>query len=236
MIDQLIGQKPRLIILSKRDLADPAITKEWLQVLNQNNVRAIAMDFNHDNLKMITLECQMLMKEKIDRQIRKGINPRAIRAMVCGIPNVGKSTLINRIAKRKIAKVADMPGVTKALQWVKIDNQLELLDTPGVLWPKFEDPQTALMLAITGAINDKVLDLEYIAKSAYDYLVQYYPELLIQRYGALPEDFSQIVQMLGQQRGLLNNNGEVDRNKVYVMLLDEMRGNNFKGVTWQRIG
>jgi ribosome biogenesis GTPase A len=235
MIEQLVKGKPRLIILSKKDLADPSLTAAWLEHLRRDQVRAIAMDFHHDNLKLIVNECQLVMEEKIQRQIRRGIKPRAIRAMVCGIPNVGKSTLINRLAKKKVANVADMPGVTKALQWFKVDQQLEILDTPGVLWPKFDDPQSALMLAITGAIADKVLDLEYVAQQAYQYLLQYYQDLLIRRYGPLPADFAMLVEQLGQQRGLLISNGIVNREKVYTMLLDEMRSDYFKGVTWERI-
>lgn len=176
MIEELTRQKPRLIVLSKKDKAEAEATREWIAALQNENVKVLALDLLHDSLeKKIVAASQELMKAKIERMKRRGIRPRAIRAMVAGIPNVGKSTMINSLAKRKAAQTGDRPGVTKALQWVKVGKELELLDTPGVLWPKFEDEKVGLLLAVTGAIRDDILPLEEIAYWAMGWLQAHYP-------------------------------------------------------------
>ena len=164
LLSDLTKQKPRLIIMSKADKAEPAYSAKWAEKLSGDGIQVVVMDLNHDNvIKVISEAAQELMKAKIERQIRRGIRPRPIRSMVAGVPNVGKSTLINRMAKKKAVQAADRPGVTKSLQWVKVSKELELLDTPGVLWPKFEDEQIGLRLAVSGAIRDEILPLEEVA-------------------------------------------------------------------------
>ncbi|MEG1701848.1 MAG: ribosome biogenesis GTPase YlqF, partial [Erysipelotrichaceae bacterium] len=183
LLAQLTMSKPRLIILSKKDKANNEITKAWIKSLESEFVKVIALDLLKDNIQPIIMqEARHLMKNMIERQIKRGIKPRAIRSMVIGIPNVGKSTFINRMAKRKALEAADRPGVTKNLRWVKIGNELELLDTPGVLWPKFDDPTIALHLAITGAIRDSILPLEDVAYGAMEILLKDYPNELEARF------------------------------------------------------
>ena len=183
MIEELIQQKPRLIILSKKDKADAAITKAWIQTLSNASTMVLALDIITENITpKIVKAVQTLMQAKIERMIRRGMKPRAMRAMVVGVPNVGKSTFINKISKKKIAVTGDRPGVTKSLQWSKINKDLELLDTPGVLWPKFEDERVGILLAITGAIRDEILPLEEIAAWAMRYLLQHHAQALTKRY------------------------------------------------------
>ncbi|MGB4985731.1 MAG: ribosome biogenesis GTPase YlqF [Erysipelotrichaceae bacterium] len=235
LIDELINQKPRLVILSKKDLADDSETKKWINYWSNEHTIVISLNFNNDNLNIINEKCMELMKEKIERQIRKGIKPRANRAMVVGIPNVGKSTLINRLAKKKVANVADKPGVTRALQWVKVSNELELLDTPGVLWPKFEDENTGILLAVTGAINDQILDKQFICHYAYQYLIENYFDKLQKRYDISNDlSFDDFILQLGKYRGFLVTKGEVDLERTYIVFLDEIRSSYFNGVTWQK--
>ena len=186
-------------------------------------------------MKPIVSACKELMKDKIERQIRRGIKPRAIRVMVAGIPNVGKSTLINRLANKKIAQTGDRPGVTKALQWVKVGKELELLDTPGVLWPKFEDAQVGFVLGITGAINDNVLPMEELAVYALRYLKQHYPDLLQERYGIGEEldDPYQMLIVIAKQRGFLLKNEEMDEKRTVETLMREIRDEKIGMISWE---
>ena len=173
MLEKLIQNKPRLIILSKRDKADPQMTAQWIQALEDEQNKVLALDLIRDSYKKTLVSvANELCQALIEKQKRRGIRPRALRAMVCGIPNVGKSTMINTLAKRKAAQTADRPGVTRALQWIKLDKGLELLDTPGVLWPKFEDPQIGLRLALLGAIRDEVINRDELGQYALDWLLK----------------------------------------------------------------
>ncbi|HJC37311.1 MAG TPA: ribosome biogenesis GTPase YlqF [Candidatus Merdibacter merdavium] len=234
LIDELTAHKPRLILLSKKDKADPQISAAWIAALEKAEVKAMAVDLLHEKLeKRITAAAQELMKAKIERMKRRGMRPRAIRAMVVGVPNVGKSTLINALAHRRAAVTGDRPGVTKALQWVKVGNSLELLDTPGVLWPKFEDEEAALRLAVTGAIRDEILPLEEVAFWAMEYLQQHQPQLLLERYGiTLSERPYDNLLEIGRKRGYLMN-GEVDEKRLITAFLREIRDGKIGAVSWE---
>jgi len=236
MLKKMINKKPYLIILSKKDKADDVLTKEWTDHFNNQEISCISMDLLKDNvIKLVKDEVHKIMKPWIERQKSRGINPRAIRVMVTGIPNVGKSTLINRIAKRKIAKTADKPGVTRSLQWIKLDKDIDLLDTPGILWPKFEDEIIGLNLAIVGSINDDILDLERISVYALKKLIKNYPQFLIDRYNIeLEEDPYIFFEKLGRSKGLLRRN-EVDYERCYKFFLTEIRNDKLGKITWEKV-
>ena len=235
MIDELCGQKPRLIILSKKDKADTKATKQWIEALQNDTTAVLALDIHHDNvISSVVKECQQLMQAKIDRMIRRGIRPRAVRAMVVGVPNVGKSTFINRISKKKIAMTGDRPGVTKALQWSKVNANLELLDTPGVLWPKFEDENVGILLAVTGAIRDEILPLDEIAVWAMQYMLKHNADFLRTRYDVeLCDDPYEMFQRIALKRGFLRNQEEIDHKRVIETFIRELRDDKLGAITWE---
>ncbi|WP_214740065.1 MULTISPECIES: ribosome biogenesis GTPase YlqF [unclassified Exiguobacterium] len=226
MVDEITAGKPRLIVLNKADMADPVVTDAWLRALKQEEVEVVAVDAKHSKgLKQLITGAQKLMKEKHDRMREKGRNPGPIRALIIGIPNVGKSTLINRLAGRNIAITGDRPGVTKRQQWIKMKGgEMELLDTPGILWPKFEDQQVGYRLAATGAIKDEILNLDDIALFTVRELQARYPEQLKERFKleTLPEDAVELLEMIGKKRGLISG-GYVDFEKASELLLNELR-------------
>ncbi|MGX7196641.1 ribosome biogenesis GTPase YlqF [Enterococcus olivae] len=184
MLDQILQQKPRLVLINKADLADPIQTKQWEKYFTDKGFHVLAINAqDNKGVKNIVPKAKEALKEKIERDRRRGLKPRAIRAMVIGIPNVGKSTLLNRLAGKKIAQTGNKPGVTKGQQWLRYGTELELLDTPGILWPKFEDQEIGKKLALTGAIKDQLLHLDDIAIFGLDYFARYYPSQLSKRYG-----------------------------------------------------
>jgi ribosome biogenesis GTPase A len=232
MIDDILRDKPRLIILNKADLADPEITRKWLAFFKEQGHVAHPVDASTGTgVKEIPEQVKLLLKEKIDRQIARGMNPRAMRALIVGIPNVGKSTLINRMAGKSIAATGDRPGVTKGQQWIKTGGNLELLDTPGILWPKFEDQDVGYRLAVTGAIKEEILNIEDIAFYAVKYLVKDYGSRFQERFGIekLPEDLENpdeivaVMEAVGRKRGCLISGGRVDLEKASRALLHELR-------------
>jgi ribosome biogenesis GTP-binding protein YlqF len=183
MLDQILQQKPRLVLINKADLADPIQTKKWEQYFKNKGFHVLAINAQENKgIKQIIPTCKEALKEKLERDRSRGLKPRAIRAMVIGIPNVGKSTLLNRLAGKKIAQTGNKPGVTKGQQWLRYGTDLELLDTPGILWPKFEDQEIGKKLALTGAIKDQLLHLDDIALYGLDYFARYYPSQLQKRY------------------------------------------------------
>ena len=230
ILDEMAPQKPRLIVLSKIDLADEEKTAEWVSSFTGPNRSCLALDLANDKSvkKQIVNACAELTKEKKERMIRRGIRPRAMRAMACGIPNVGKSTLINRIAGRNSAKTADKPGVTRALTWIKADSTLEILDTPGVLWPKFDDPRTGSLLAATGAINENILDLKEIAMDTIHVIREAYPGILEQEYDApLNTRTDVMLEKIAEKRHLLKGNNELDIDRAASVFLHELRRGKF---------
>lgn len=235
MLDGIIHTKPRLIILSKKDKADPELTKEWITYLEKDNVRVIALDLVHENYKAAIVQAsKTLCASFIEKQKRRGIKPRALRAMVCGIPNVGKSTMINTLAKRKAVKTADKPGVTKSLQWIKLDKDLELLDTPGVLWPKFDDQQIGLKLALLGSIRDEVVTMDELAMFAVEWLMENNPSSLIETYGIEIQDTPwHTLEQVAIKRGYLQK-GQIDENRLMNSFVKDMRENKCGLITWEK--
>lgn len=183
MINDILKNKPRLVILTKSDMADNNYTKKWQQYFKNEGINSLVIDslkgFNVNRIIPLSRE---VLKDKFEKERLKGLKTRPIRGMIVGIPNVGKSTLINKLVNRKVATVANYPGVTKAQQWVRLNDNLDLLDTPGVLWPKFEDPKVGINLALTGAVKDEILRSSDLAEYLVDFLKQYYPNKLHEKY------------------------------------------------------
>lgn len=236
MIDEIIQHKPRLILLNKADMADPKKTALWLDYFASKDMTALAINSQTGNgLSQITQVSKQLLKEKLDRLKSKGVKPRAIRAMIVGIPNVGKSTFINRLAKKNIAKTGNMPGVTKAQQWIKVGKELELLDTPGILWPKFEDQEVGKRLAVTGAIKDTLLNQQELAIYALRFLEQEYPDTLKERYqlNGISEDIVQLFDDIGRNRGVLASGGSIDYDKTAELIIRELRAERLGRLTFE---
>lgn len=237
MIDEIIKNKPRLLLLNKADMADPKVTKEWISYYKENGVHALAINSQEGNgMKQIVSEAKVILKEKFDKMAAKGIRPRAIRALIVGIPNVGKSTLINRLAKKNIAQTGDRPGITKAQQWIKVGKELELLDTPGILWPKFEDQEVGLKLATTGAIKDTILNLQDIAVYALRFLEENYPENLKERFGLeeIPDDIVLLFDEIAKRRGSMMSGGFVDYDKTAELIIREIRTEKLGRLTFEK--
>ncbi|MBS4189211.1 ribosome biogenesis GTPase YlqF [Bacillus sp. FJAT-49705] len=237
MIDEIIQHKPRIILLNKADMADKEKTKQWVKYFNEQGLKAIAINSQAgQGMKEIVAASQEILKEKFDRMKSKGVKPRAIRAMIVGIPNAGKSTLINRLAKRNLAKTGNTPGVTKAQQWIKVGKELELLDTPGILWPKFEDQEVGLKLALTGAIKDTILNLQDIAIYALRFLEKSYPERMKDRYSleVIPEDIVELFDEIGKLRGCLMGRGEIDYDKVTELIIRDFRTEKLGPITLEK--
>lgn len=234
-MDRLTGGKPRLLILNKSDMADERTTQQWLHRLRRSGCAAVAMDCKSGKgVKQFHPALRELLKEQIAQWRAKGLVNRPIHVMVVGIPNVGKSSFINKMAGSKRAKVEDRPGVTRTKQWVKLGDGVEMLDTPGVLWPKFDDQQAAQRLAFTGAINDDVLDIEALAMLLLEYLHEAYPQALTARYKIdLPEGTEGriLLEELGRKRGMLASGGEVNTERAAITLLDEFRSGKLGRIT-----
>ena len=225
-IDSICGSKPRIIVLNRMDLADPAATKKWAAYFKQKGMAVIATDCKtRRGIADFTPAARVACAEKLERDAKRGMN-RPLRVMVVGIPNVGKSTLINQISGRKGAKAENRPGVTRGKQWVTVDSGLQLLDTPGILWPKFEDPEVGMMLAYTGAVKEGVIDLEELACRLMELLHKYYPQTLMDRYKVdAPEGTPgwELLQMAGKNRGFLLARGEIHTERMAKVLVDEFR-------------
>lgn len=238
MIDEIIQHKPRLVLLNKADMADKQVTKEWIHYFQEKNITALAINSHTGTgMKEIVTAAQGILAEKFERYKARGAKPGAIRAMIVGIPNVGKSTLINRLAKKNIAKTGNTPGVTKAQQWIKVGKELELLDTPGILWPKFEDQEVGQKLALTGAIKDAVLNLEDVALFGINFLEEKYPARLkdwLKIEGELPQDTVERFNLIGEKKGLFMGNREIDYDKVTNLIIRDIRNEKFGPLSLER--
>ena len=228
-IDAICGNKPRIIMLNRADQADPQLTRAWADYFNKTlGIPAAAADSRAGTgVGQMAALARSALKEQIARWKEKGQVGRPIRAMVVGVPNVGKSTFINKAAKRKSAKTGDRPGVTRGKQWVSVDSGLELLDTPGILWPKFEDETIGLHLAFTGAVKDEVTDLEGLACALLELLRNRYPQAVKERYKVAELEGRQGWELLedcAKNRGMRISGGEVDTERMAKLLLDEFRG------------
>lgn len=235
MIDEVIHQKPRILILNKMDLADEHETAKWIRYFDEQGIRAVAINsFEGKGLQVVTKVAKEVLAPKIERMKKRGIRPGAIRAMIVGIPNVGKSTLINRLAHKNIAKTGNKPGVTKAQQWIKYEKELELLDTPGILWPKFEDPEIGQKLALTGAIKDTIVNMEDLAMYGLRFLSNRYSERLEERYGfaTVEDNTAELFEAVGARRKAYTTGGEIDYDKVAELIIQDVRTGNFGKLTF----
>lgn len=235
MIDEVIHQKPRLLILNKADMADDVETHKWIKYFAEQGNTAVAINsLDGKGLQRVTKEAEEILAEKWERMKSKGMKPRAIRAMIVGIPNVGKSTLINRLAKKNIAKTGNTPGVTKAQQWIKVGKDLELLDTPGILWPKFEDQEVGLKLALTGAIKDTIINMEDLAVYGLRFLSRHYPNRMEERYGItnVAEELIETYDHIGKLRRVFGPGGEIDYDQVSEIIVRDIRNQNFGKLTF----
>jgi ribosome biogenesis GTPase A len=235
-IDELCENKPRIILLNKSDLAEDKVTNEWVRQLSKENIGVISVNsISGKGLDNIKPMINALLKEKHDRLKQKGVINITTRAMIVGIPNVGKSSFINRMAKNNIAKTGDRPGVTKSRQWIKTSLGFELMDTPGILWPKFED-EVALNLAFTGAIKDEIMDIEELALKLIERLQNEYPDRLLKRYklDSLSESPLENMESIAKKRGAIASGNNIDYNRVAVLLFDEFRGGKLGQISLER--
>lgn len=245
---RIVGSKPRLVLLNKADSADPEVTKMWIDYYDRHGIIALATDCRSGkNVNKFYQKLKELLSDTIGKWNSKGMTGRPIRIMIVGIPNVGKSSFINRLAGAKLAKVEDRPGVTRGKQWVKLEDGFELLDMPGVLWPKFEDKLVGERLAFTGAVKDDVMDIEYLACRLLEYLDENYCELIEKRYNITTDDIEpavddtigcvvgyEILQRIGKKRGFLISGGEINTERAAVTVMDEFRNGTIGKLSLER--
>lgn len=245
-IAEIVKNKKRIIVLNKSDLADEKETKKWIEYFKQRKITAIEADSNQGKgINLVNKAIENIMEDEIKNQSEKGRIRKTIRVMIVGIPNVGKSSFINRISKKTTMIVGNKPGVTKQKQWIRIGNQIELLDTPGVLWPKFENEEVGLNLAYTGSIKDEVVERTEIAYSLIQYLDKNYPEKLYEKYKITIEEIEQIkdnpqyylelMYLIGRKRGALISGGNIDEEKVANIVLDDFKNGKTGRITLEKV-
>ncbi len=226
-IDKLIGNKKRILVLNKSDCADEQTTKRWCEYYRAQGIETVVTDSRSGNgINKVPQAVRRALKEKLDSWNAKGMSTKALKVMVVGIPNVGKSSFINRLSKSKKAKVEDRPGVTKGIQWVDVDSSLQLLDMPGMLWPKFENQTVSEHLAFTGAVKDDIMDIELLAVRLLECLAASYPELLKSRYNIQideSDDGYELLLKVGAKRGMRISGGEINTERAAITVLDEFR-------------
>ncbi len=233
-IEKICKDKPRIILFNKSDLSDEGITRQWTKALSDETTKVLSVNcLTGAGLNKIKPTLEEMLKPKHDKLKAKGVVNIITRVMVVGIPNVGKSTFINKMAKNNIAKTGDRPGVTKSKQWIKTKIGIELMDTPGVLWPKFEDETVGLNLAFTGAIKDEIMDIEDLALKLIERLQHSHPDRLQERYKLkeILENPLDNMDNIGKKRGAIISGGNIDYNRVAVMILDEFRGGKLGAIS-----
>lgn len=233
-IDKLAHNKPRVVVLNKSDLSDRTKLNKWISYYQSKGIKAIPVDtLKGSGVNKIVEECKNVTKEKMDALKEKGRKERAIRVMIVGVPNVGKSSLINKLTGRKSTQTGDRPGVTKGKQWVRLKGNLELLDTPGILWPKFEDQKIALNLAFTRAIKDEILDIDTLGLKFIEKMSEIEPEKLKARYklDSLGEEPLETMEMIGRKRGFILGRNELDYTRIAKTVLNEFREGKLGQIT-----
>ena len=234
-IDRLAGEKPRIVVLNRTDLADPKATARWRTAFQRQGMTVLETDSRSGKgVSGFSGAVRTALHDKIEAYAAKGQVGRAMRVMVLGIPNVGKSTFINKVARRKAAAAGDRPGVTRGKQWITVDQGLLLLDTPGILWPKFEDPEVGMRLAYTGAVKEDVIDTETLACHFIALLAKYYPQTLLERYkleAPADADGYDLLQLAGKKRGYLVSGGEVNTERMAKALMDDYRSGKLGRLT-----
>lgn len=226
MLKEILNQKPKMKVLMKKDLADPTVTEQWLTYFKEKDIPAVAVDVsNREEVKHVVDLAKAMGNVKMDKMIKRGIRPRAARAMIIGIPNVGKSTLINRLANKKAAKTGDRPGITTSQQWIKVKKDFELLDTPGILWPKFDEEHIGYKLACLGTIKDTILAIDDIVVYLMRYLKVHYPNVLMDRYQItdLDAEIVEWFEQIGTLRGALMTGGKVNYDKTADLIIRDFR-------------
>lgn len=237
-IDEIIKNKPRVLIMTKYDLCDKKETDKWIKYYENKGYKVVSLDLeNNTNLKPLFKVTDELMQPINEKRISKGMKEKNARVLIIGIPNVGKSTLLNRLVGKKAVEVGNKPGVTKNLSWIRINEKIELLDTPGILWPKLDEQNVAFNLASLSAIREEILPLFDVCEYILNTIFKYYPEQLEERYGLTEVDDDIIISMdiIGKKRGCLIKGGEIDYDKVINVIMNDIKNGYFKNITFDRI-
>lgn len=240
-LQKIIANKPRIRILTKKDLANSKITDEWKSYFESKGIPTLCLDLNSSNLNIINDLAKQLLQDKFINEQKKGLKPRAIRYLIAGIPNVGKSTLINRLCKKKATIAENRPGVTKSQQWIKINKEMELLDTPGVLWPNFEDKRIGVKLALIGTIKNTILPTDILFSELIKFLSENFPGLLSRHYEIEEiivideQSIQKIINSIGIKRGYLLGEGKVDENRVMSTVIKDFQNGNLGKISLERV-
>ena len=237
-IKNYINNKPVILIMTKTDLCDMKETSKWMKYYENLGYKVLGIDLEHNpNLKKIINATNEVMQEKVEKRIDKGMIKRKTRVLVVGIPNCGKSTLINRLAGKKVVGTGNRPGITKELSWIRVNDEVELLDTPGILWPKLDQETVALNLASLSAIKEEILPIYNVFSYIIETLYKYYPNILEERYGIkeLSEDMLENMDVIGRRRGCILKGNEIDYDKVMTIVMNDLKSGIIKNITFERV-
>ena len=237
-IKNYINNKPVILIMTKTDLCDIKETSKWMKYYENLGYKVLGIDLEHNpNLKKIINATNEVMQEKVEKRIDKGMIKRKTRVLVVGIPNCGKSTLINRLAGKKVVGTGNRPGITKELSWIRVNDEVELLDTPGILWPKLDQETVALNLASLSAIKEEILPIYNVFSYIIETLYKYYPNILEERYGIkeLSEDMLENMEVIGRRRGCILKGNEIDYDKVMTIVMNDLKSGIIKNITFERV-